>query len=509
MCLQKVYVKDRYKQSLGNYYPCGHCSSCQQAKANSRQVKIRNTYPVGTNCYFVTLNYRDDSIPYILKSQLHDALPMLIDSPRELLLPIYRDCAFRYSKKDKKFIRYPGRTQLTEFRLSSEYNLADINSLRGVTVNHNKVSTEDADRVSVAYSIDIRNFIKRFRENMFYDYKTRPLRHYFFAPEYGPTTQRFHVHLLLWIDKRFTLEQVAYYIRKAWPFEDFERFEANNGAERHKYCDNAVNPSSYVASYVNCSSNVSKFLQKIRPLRPSHSLGFGFDSIDFSLREVLNSYSRQSFTYHSVRVGKDGKLVPSDILYPKHVIYRYFPKLKGFNRFTTDALRLIYTNPAKYLQISVSKQVNSDYSNVAYFTTKGLPMYNSSAIDVYGRCLPIDEKYSRQFSNRLSKTYNLYWRPLGYCYSDFVKTVINYLNGRSRFLYFESVTNKDYDESCRQFFNLRDLITKNVENYSFADFISHNPYVNENCVSDETSRDLYLSMKFNLNIKQRKLHVVS
>lgn len=54
----------------GTYVPCGTCPSCLAAKANKRASLIRSTNPEGTTCYFVTLTYSNDFLPYVDLNEL-------------------------------------------------------------------------------------------------------------------------------------------------------------------------------------------------------------------------------------------------------------------------------------------------------------------------------------------------------------------------------------------------------------------------------------------------------
>ena len=61
--MYKRYIVNAIGQQL--LVKCGSCPSCLQEKAISRSNKIRNEYNGANVAYFVTLTYRNASIPYI------------------------------------------------------------------------------------------------------------------------------------------------------------------------------------------------------------------------------------------------------------------------------------------------------------------------------------------------------------------------------------------------------------------------------------------------------------
>ena len=96
MCVNKVFVGELINgirsKSRGNYFPCGQCPACQQARANRRAVRIRNHHPQGFIAYFVTLTYNNDYIPYVSKADIIDIYNKLRTTDCDgALIPVYRD----------------------------------------------------------------------------------------------------------------------------------------------------------------------------------------------------------------------------------------------------------------------------------------------------------------------------------------------------------------------------------------------------------------------------------
>lgn len=484
MCINKIYIRDLYRiSSVGTYYACGRCPSCRQQSANRRAKRIRQHSPFGTSCVFVTLTYDNEHIPYILKSDIINGNKSLRDDCfNSYHLSVYRD----------------SDPYKNEFNLLDDVEISKVYSDREISKISSVVSKKstDYDKVSICYTPDIQKFFKRLRIRFSREVgKIVPLS-YYFAPEYGPTTQRYHAHLLIWFPNSFSLPQIRCNIIAAWPYADFTKFKDD------KWCDYAKCASNYLASYVNCSSDLSQFLyDEFRP-KPSHSVGFGFDNEQFSLSQILKKFSSgRNVTYSTIIKSVNGVPTWSDIPLPQYVIYRYFPRIKGFSRLSMSTLRAIYRNPSSILWLSNLQ---------SYLTDSGVLMQQSLYKDVYGLPLYLSYQDAMMFFKRLIRVWITYFLPLGVSYIDYTELIFDFYLALSSYRYIQSQQHFFPENNAFEFFNLSDIRKGKVSAPTILPYISDlsDFQLNANNFSNEIYETSQLTSKFNKNIKQRKLNTL-
>ena len=278
MCVNKVAVADLLHYRLNNYFNCGRCPACVQQNANRRASKIRNNYLPGFVCYFVHLTYKPDFLPYIFRSDLKAYLNSY-DKKNHVYkhygITVWRDVKHLRVKDNVYNIKE--RHCIGSYMPGEYIHASKIDEFPGICISHEfgKKPKFDPGRISVVFTPDFQNFINRFRQNLFRDFGYRVPLSYYYAPEYGPTTFRFHIHLLLWLpEKTFSEVSVRSYVLKTWPYADKSRTA--------KFIEVARNPASYCASYVNTSADIPDCLTRLFLPRPSHSLGFGFVNRHFT-----------------------------------------------------------------------------------------------------------------------------------------------------------------------------------------------------------------------------------
>lgn len=332
MCTNNKYIYNKYI-NRGIYVRCGKCDACLQEKANARVQRIRNSISASTLPMFVTLTYDRFSVPYVLKSDL-------LNGNNEV--NIYRDCSPRYVRTTSdyctKLRKNIGTMPIDVLYLDSDfydsqsrYNIVSCPALNGL----------HKDAIGLAYYPDLQNFFKRFKQNLSRHYEQDPKKVIFYAcSELGETTYRPHFHLLLFAPQgSFAAYKSA--IIESWPFADRDRTA--------DYIEVARDAASYCASYVNCASDFPKLLKSV-PFRPKHSAskGFGTFLACFGLEEILQKADKGMLTYNVKRtVG--GVPVVDTLPLPKYVISRFFPKLKGYSRFTSDSLAVLLRQPSRLL----------------------------------------------------------------------------------------------------------------------------------------------------------------
>lgn len=484
MCINKIYIRDLYRStSVGTYYACGRCSACKQQSANRRARRIRQHSPNGTSCFFVTLTYDNDNVPYVLKSDIINGNNSLYENCyNNYHLIVYRDS----DPFQNEF------NVLDDVEISKYYSDREISKLTSVVSK----KSSDADKVSVCYTPDIQKFLKRFRIRLSRKVGKNVSVSYYFAPEYGPSTQRYHAHLLLWLPNTFSLYEVRHHIIATWPYADFTQLKDD------KWCDYVKCASNYVAAYVNCSSHLSQFLyNEFRP-KPSHSLGFGFDNEHFSLSKILEKFAKGHLvTYPTIIKTTNGVPTWGNIPYPQYVIYRYFPRIIGYGRLSMSTLRTIYRCPASLLWLSKTQ---------SYLTDSGILKKLTLYKDVFGLPLYLSEQEALSFYIRVIRVWLNYYKPLGYSYIDYTEIIFDFYNALSSYRYKQSQQHFFPILNAYEFFNLCDIRIGKVSAPTLLPYISdlNNYQLNPNNFPNELQQSFDLTNKYNKNIKQRKLNTL-
>ncbi|UPW41299.1 replication initiator protein [Sigmofec virus UA08Rod_4331] len=505
MCVSKVYVRDLlHLHKIGNYFECGHCIPCLQRKATRRANKIRQHEHKGTICYFVTLTYTNECLPYVRRDELLEACyHARPNSDNPCPINVYRDK--HLVRGQRSSFLHNNTKVIGQFLLEddiSNYLLQYAPIPEFVDGMWYGIRTKlkfnkyiyDPVKISVAFIPDIQTFLKRLRYNLSRQYPGFGGISYYSAPEYGPTSQRYHIHLLIWFPSTLSKEQVQSLILKSWPFCDKARL--CRGIEI------ARSPANYLASYVNSDSSISRYLLKFAPLRTSHSLGFGFNENIFDFENILKGFKDFRRTFYTVTSCSPSTGVQHhDIPYPKYILYRYFPKCKGFNRITFDAFRRFVYEITNYVPFFEKEQTLSlssiDQTLLSRYyasgrTEAGVILYHTSLTDVYGINISMTKVEIMSFRRRII-------HYLSYFNNTYDALYLLYRFYIAYNSYIISSMYKSHDNL--QYFNLADVINGDL----YADI--HIPdYVDVEYLPFERSQDLYYIEKFEKNIKKRKLN---
>lgn len=498
MCVNKVYVRDYLNRNrFGGFYSCGHCHACKQASANRRAVRIRSHKPDGYTCYFVTLDYSDRFVPYIRLSDLREQSDISkFYGHSRITLPIYRDFDYYRNPRRRKLEKLDD-PKISEVEMPFyDYSVIkdNLSTLVLSVKGHNR--TFDDDRVGVCYMPDAQKFLKRLRIAIARRFgKDLPIS-YYSTFEYGSTFSRPHLHLAIWApNSHFTETTLRRLIFTSWSYSD--RYQEN-------VCVVARSCARYIASYVNCSSTVSQFLQDEFPSKHSHSLGIGFDEDGFNLSAILANFKNDTFTYHYVATDKNGRTYDYDLPFPGYVLYRYFPKLKGFSRLSRDSLyyTLTHLDEVKIGSFPYFYTVNTDgdYS-------LGVK-YDSNIFDVYNACIQFREDEFKQFARRFYRTYFRYYAPLGYGFYDYAYTVVDFLISLDLNRYKQSLIGRSNAGSLYAYDNLLDVADDIVDAPTVYEYLCYLPTLDCNYFPDNYNRTKMLENQFDENIKQRKINLL-
>ena len=331
MCTHKKYITNRYTgdRLLVN---CGRCKSCLQEKANRSRNRIRAALPDGYQFLFVCLTYKEEFIPYVLKSDLQNEF---LDE-----IPLYRDFRIRSFKGRNIVRRNVGNSSiLTSLSLEDPDGETDRSGISFTPNIWKKGRGYHPERMALIYYKDVQDFYKRLRQNLYrrFGYSAPSIR-MFTTSEYGETHSRPHFHALIGTEQE-NLEYVRQAIYDSWLFADRADLERNTTIAR--------DAASYVASYVNCGSRISESLGRLSKPKHSCSKSFGVELPSFRLDKILEN-ADNGFMCYSRATKIDGCPTVFDVPIPKYVINRFFPKFKGLCRLSPDSLELFLRFPEKY-----------------------------------------------------------------------------------------------------------------------------------------------------------------
>lgn len=516
MCLQKVKVKDLgcYRSPRFSYYNCGRCAACKQQIANSKVQKIQSHQISGFVQYFVTLTYDNEHVPVCSKADFKYAGSAYCDYVMGHLDDV---SVFNYVPEENSYLLpvYRGTTKkiITTVLIKDPYSYLNCDELSGIVLHRDKTDSSKNvyhdDLFSICFSYDIKCFLKRLRKNLWLDNGENVPIYYFYSPEYGPDSFRFHAHFIFWFPVQFSEYDVKEYILKSWPYCDPHMLRKNINVAR---C-----AAHYVASYINCDSATPQLLLDLFPLRQSHSLGFGFQDDKFSLKSVLDAFNQSTpdYGFDVQCVDKDGNVGVKHFLYSKSLINRYFPKFKGFGRFSESSIKKALIHPELFFQFDKvclwdafdGKFIYDFFDCFSHTSDSGNDYYFIRPKDIKGLSISYTSKELQYTIKRINRCYERF-QVLGYNRYDFADIVYRYIFGRTRYLQFSLSTDPIYSgkNQIYLFDNIKDIPISSLP--TLEDFIL-------DVSSDELdpSKNLFnlaLNQKFldqyYSNIKQRKLN---
>lgn len=345
MCTSQRWIWNKY-DNKPYLVECGHCPACLQGKANLRAAKITKEFSIpGHTCFFLTLTYNNDVVPYLKPSEFQD----FIDTG---LLNVYRGDKIIYQLTPDDFVSY-----------GKEYDISSILGKRYPYlrryIGHSRYGYLN-DRVGVLWYPDLQKFIKRLKKNLVCKYNYEDYFSWYICGEYGESYYRPHFHALI-----FCSEQHAEVIRSAvvsaWKYSDLNKKALDKFGNWRQGIEYAKSPAHYVASYVNCSSNVPDLLSKAKPFRPRYktSHGFATNFKFFSYEAIKEAFYRGALEY-PVYVTKAGKTSLELAKIPKYALSRYFPYFKGINRLSPDELFLVLQRPSEIRRFSERCQLEPE-----------------------------------------------------------------------------------------------------------------------------------------------------
>lgn len=399
MCINMQWVRNKYSQQK-ILVKCGKCPACQQEKANRRKRRILNNSSKGTIALFITLTYAPNYLPYIEREDI----PYLKSENGFFKVPVYRDYRFRKYRGVPRPVHYD-----SDLKSIQEY----------VEIPEDKFSysmfsfMKDArgsrrGKVGVALYKDVQTFLKRLRINLERNYPNELNKNfsYYICTEYGPTTDRPHIHGLLFVQSDTKVKEMfKSAITESWPYGCFDR--------TGKSIQESTDAAGYVSSYVNQSNSRVSSLQGTRlSQKHSYSQGFGCMLDVFRLSSILQKIDSRDLRYRITKV-VDKIPVHVNVPIPQYVINRYFPKFKGYSILGNDEISRLLFSP-----VELSKLVRQRCIE------RGLIHHVDGPI--YSQNFRWDNDDVYKWSVRLHNLRQLFKKELGWSDSDFINLYPTY-----------------------------------------------------------------------------------
>lgn len=319
-------------RGLSVYVPCGHCPDCYNRRAQYYTNLCQTESMSHQFTYFYTLTYNDVDVPKALVCDNSFGTVSFVDITRRL----------RYGKHGQitscKRVPEYGQELCT---LSTTFDdpvfqlfLSQSNKVR----SHVYDTTVFDENPVVRYlrKKDIQDHFKRLRHHIG---KVCPTKiSYFASGEYGPTTFRPHIHVLLYFDNPALIPHLEELVHKAWTFGRIDGIEAVKSGSQ---CGN------YVAGYLNSFTRLPRFLDDptVAPFL-CHSLNFGTKVYSY-LRDYFYENPHLAFTTFDI---------PSDVgVYTHFPTSRFsstlFPRCYGYDDLNRQDRMFLYTFIKKSAQI--------------------------------------------------------------------------------------------------------------------------------------------------------------
>jgi hypothetical protein len=430
--------------------------------------------PAGYTAAFITLTYDNQYIPYCYHDDFDQYL-LSVDGQPMFEMPVYRDAKARYVRRKNK-----GHWEVSKTSKPIGGNLGSFLYVPDLSYDEkpkyfrvkqgNKFVENSEGKIAVLWYPDLQNFIKRLRIILNRNYGIHYNTSYFAIGEYGPTTSRSHFHVLFFC-KQADYSAVKEAAVKAWPFADDSRTLRN--------ISEAMDVNSYVSSYCNSTPYVKGILSApaIYP-KTFHSIHFGAGIEDFSFKKVFEKFRNRDFEYVRVCTSEDGAPTCERFPFPKYLISRYFPKIKGYSRLTNNEIFDIYRDPSRLRAYKTRLEYSDEDYELNY-----AKIYNHFETYLAG-----DPSLSYNFASLMATVYD---------------SLFSYRLARS----FDDV---DTINMFYHYDNIGEFITGRVHNFSLYDYAKLHPITSDfdpdpNTFPDRVKKTLELTDQHLNAVKKSKM----
>lgn len=473
MCTNQKRVINPYTgQEL--FVKCGKCESCLQEKADRLTSRLNNhSTDYSKVCIFSTLTYKEEFVPYVLKSDL--------ENTNCYEIPVYRDYSVRRYKGLTRFYR----SNFLDFSLHGDKlcSFSLVNKETG-EVNREYIAFHPnlykkgrgfhPYKMGVIVFKDFQDFKKRLRINLQRELGARFRGiEVFGTSEYGETFGRPHFHVLVYTDQ-CQVGQVMSAICDSW------KFASNDDIRRSTQL--GLKPAAYVSSYVNCSADIPKCLTALAPTKHSFSPSIGVEVPDFSLLQILEKVNCGSLSYRKQST-VNGVPTVFDVPIPKYVINRYFPLFKGLCRLSNDEV----VNLLRFPQIGF---INRKFEGIGDYNKR----YRDGNLvnDIHLNYVRIKNARSRYVRD----THKHEWDFA----LDYMRVWNCYKNTILKLSFAQDIPMTErYD-------NILDLVNGHVRNDSLSSYLQQITETNPNGFSSVKARSLQMQLKYLAKQKCSKIN---
>lgn len=349
-CLHPQRVFNRYTKEYV-YAPCGKCAACRKHKVADWCQRLEQERYSWKYCVFFTLTYAPEYLP-----TLHCDESM----------KYFCDLSVKHVNPENGAILI----DIEELLQNSDDPVKDkrwLDAQKSVGIGY--LSKYDAQlflkrvRINISRGIDAAN---KELNNKYYDEKEKVIR-YYICGEYGETALRPHMHGLFFFNSEWTSSHISEIIYKSWKYG---RVDSSFVKDTN---------TSYVAGYVNCTSNLPSILlhKSIRPFSLFSKCPF-IGSLCHSSKEVQEIFYSASVDHvifnHSTNVFDS---VPLWRSYQNQL----FPRLSFFDQIDSAGRVTLY-GVFERLQKKFDCEVNFDIFS-RYVRGEYTRLYRPSLISDY------------------------------------------------------------------------------------------------------------------------------
>lgn len=371
---------------------CGTCATCADSRAKKWITRLDAESAQHKYTYMVTLTYSDDNLPCMFFDESMEYLVCNHDDnlriPLSELIELCKDEYGEYLEYELEYLRD---------RLIHPLGLPCI------------------------CTKDFQNFFKRFNKYCFKHVTgTYENFRYFLAHEYGPTTYRNHVHMLLYFDSDFIAKRFDEILHATWTFGDSDASMVYSSGGR-----------SYAAQYVDRPTHLPSFykhpsLRQRCQFSKSPSIG----SLQILDKEVRFYVDRKPL-YRTVWDERSSAYTSLPI--SRLVTDRLFPKCPEYSK-RSHFDRVALYRACEVLPSTDFQEFRESITDLQWLAYRQICNNSESSIAQYIEDLQREVSDSSSFDNSLRRLYRLSKRVIwcarlcGFSVDHYVKHIEDYHN---------------------------------------------------------------------------------
>lgn len=287
-CEHPRMVKNRYTNELVQV-SCGFCPACRVRKMKRWIAPLAREGYASKYTFFVTLTYNDFFLPRL---NIYDYVPL--------------------SKYAESFQE--------AFNASREF-----------------ISLHDGF-IPYCPSSDLKNFLKRLRENIFRSYGKRNVFRYFFSSDFGSTLFRPHWHGLIFTNDDQFAHNIESFLFSSWCISNHTK--TTKKSLGYVWCRPAYDGGTYVAAYIQSIDKLPA-IYSFRDLRP-RSFHSSFPPIGSIVSPLQSPYEIVVNGLTEVNVYNPKTFEFERVPLQTSLVRRLFPCIPSFASLSKDERLRIY-----------------------------------------------------------------------------------------------------------------------------------------------------------------------